>query len=318
MMRVTKKLMACGAVAAALILNGWYVIAHESPFPHIHFGSTVKPDFEPFAGMWYTNIRYANAPNVDPNTQSLDVYTLDLPLTNAPVMMYVHGGGGDRGDKALSFDLGEKPAYFISTEGFVFVSVNYRLGRDGGAGNAAQDVADAVAWVHNNISKFGGNPDQIFLGGHSFGAGIVGQVGTNEALLKKAGKDLKALKGVILMDGGTVDGKNFKSDQYLPAFLILANGSGSNAPGGSTLKNARTMVDALRATGHQGDVAELFGKDHFLASSDIGRYDDPTTIAVHNFLNSVLGRKETRVLKGCCPASPSLPPRNQAGRPGAR
>ena len=132
-MRFTKKLIACGAVAAALTLPGWSVIAHESPFPHIHFGSTVKPDFEPFAGMWYTNIRYANAPNVDPNTQSLDVYTLDLPLTNAPVMMYVHGGGGDRGDKALSFDLGEKPAYFIVTEGFVFVSVNYRLGRDGGA-----------------------------------------------------------------------------------------------------------------------------------------------------------------------------------------
>src|SRR5882762_10447832 len=68
---------------------------------------------------------------------------------------------------------------------------------------------------------------------------------------------------------GVVDGKNFKNDQYLPAFLILANGPGSNAPGGSTLKNARAMVDALRATGHQGDVAELFGKDHFLASSDI-------------------------------------------------
>ena len=317
-MSLTKKIMVGATIAAALTLNGWYVAAHESPFPHIHFGSTVQPDFEPFAGMWYPNIRYANAPNVDPNTQSLDVYTLDLPLTNAPVMMYVHGGGGDRGDKALSFDLGEKPAYFIAKEGFVFVSVNYRLGRDGGAENAVQDVADAVAWVHNNISRFGGNPDQIFLGGHSFGAGIVGRVGTNEALVKKAGKDLKVLKGVILMDGGVVDGKNFKNDQYLPAFLILANGPGSNAPGGSTLKNARAMVDALHATGHQGDVAELFGKDHFLASSDIGRYNDPTTIAVHNFLNSVLGRKETRVLKGCCPASPSLPPRNQAAQPAAR
>ena len=317
-MNAIKKMMFCAALAAALTLNGWYVIAHESPFPHIHFGSTLQPDFEPFAGMWYTNIRYANAPNVDPNSQSLDVYTLDLPLTSAPVMMYVHGGGGDRGDKALSFDLSEKPAYFVAKEGFVFISVNYRLGKDGGAANAAQDVADAVAWVHSNISKFGGNPDQIFLSGHSFGAGVVGQVGTNEALLKKAGKDLKTLKGVILLDGGAVDGKNFKSDQYLPAFLILANSFGSNAPGGSTLKNSRAMVDALHATGHTGEVAELFGKDHFLASTDIGRHNDPTTIAVHNFLNSVLGRKETRVLKGCCPGSPSLPARNQPGAPPAR
>jgi hypothetical protein len=76
---------------------------------------------------------------------------------------------------------------------------------------------------------------------------------------------------------------------------------------------------AARLRAVRGDVVpELFGKDHFLASSDIGRYNDPTTIAVHNFLNSVLGRKETRVLKGCCPASPSLPPRNQAAQPAAR
>src|SRR3990172_600698 len=145
-----RKIIAGAVLAAALGLGALEVIAHDFEFRHIHFGSTVLPDYEPFAGMWYQNIRYANAPNVDPDSQSLDVYTLDLPLTNAPVMMYVHGGGGDRGDKALSFDLGEKPAYFITKEGFVFVSVNYRLGRDGGFPNAHQDLADAVAWVHNN------------------------------------------------------------------------------------------------------------------------------------------------------------------------
>jgi hypothetical protein len=75
------------------------------------------------------------------------------------------------------------------------------------------------------------------------------------------------------------------------------------------MKGALAMVDALRATGHRGEVVELFGKDHFTASSDIGKYDDPTTLAVHRFVNSVLERKETRVLKGCCPGSPSLPSR---------
>ncbi len=287
--------------------------AHDSAYMHVHFGSTIQPDYEPFAGMWYPNIRYANAQNVDPNSQALDIYTLDLPLTNAPVMMYVHGGGGDRGDKALSFDLGEKPAYFLAKEGFVFVSVNYRLGKDGGFPSAHQDVADAVAWVHNNIASFGGNPNQIFLSGHSFGAGVVVQVGTNGMFLKNAGKDLSVLKGVIVIDGGGVTGREFKKDEYLPAFLFLNTGPGSNAPGGGNgLNTARATVEAIRAARHNGEVVELFGKDHFTASSDIGKYNDQTTIAVQRFLHSILGRTDTRAVKPCCPASPSLPPRNPA------
>ncbi|MBI2150276.1 MAG: alpha/beta hydrolase [Acidobacteria bacterium] len=312
-MNAMKMMMMCTAFAAALTLNSWDVGAHESPYGHVHFGSTIQPDYEPFAGMWYPNIRYANAPNVDPNSQVLDVYTLDLPLTNAPVMIYVHGGGGDRGDKALSFDLGEKPAYFAAKEGFVFVSVNYRLGRDGGFPNAHQDVADAVAWIHNNIPSFGGNPNQIFLSGHSFGAGVVVQVGTNGMFLKNAGKDLSVLKGVIVIDGGGISGGEFKNDKYLPAFLFLNTGPGSNAPGGGNgLNTARATVGALRAAGHQGDVVELFGKDHFTASSDIGKYNDQTTLAVHRFLDSVLRRTDSRAVKPCCPASPSLPPRDRA------
>ncbi len=310
-MTATNQIMSCAALAAALTFSSGVAIAHDSEFGHVHFGSTIQPNYEPFAGMWYQNIRYANAPGVDANSQSLDVYTLDLPLTNAPVMMYVHGGGGDRGDKALSFDIGEKPAYFVAKEGFIFVSVNYRLGRDGGLPNAAQDVADAVAWVHTNIARFGGNPSQIFLSGHSFGAGVVVQVGANEMFLKNAGKDLSALKGVVVIDGGGINGRDFKNDKYIPAFLFLNTGPGSNAPGlGNGLSTARTTVEALRAAGHKGDVVELFGKDHFTASSDIGRYSDQTTIAVHNYLNAVLGRKDSNVVKGCCPASPSLPPRN--------
>jgi hypothetical protein len=306
-----KTMMAC-ALAAALTFSSSDLFAHNHQFKHVHFGSTIQPDYEPFAGMWYQDIRYANTPNVSPVDQSLDVYTLDLPLTNAPVMMYVHGGGGDRGDKALSFDLGDKPAYFVAKEGFVFVSVNYRLGAAGGFGSAAQDVASAVAWVHNNIAQLGGNPNQIFLSGHSFGAGVVSQVGTNEMFLKNAGKDLTALKGVVVIDGGGINNADFKNHKYLPAFLYLNTSPGSNAPGGGNgLNTARTTVEAMRAAGHKGEVVELFGKDHFTASSDIGRYDDPTTLAVHRYLNGVLGRTDNRVVKGCCPASPSLPPRTR-------
>ena len=303
-----KKIMLYAAMAAAGTVNCGRLQAHDFEFPHIHLGATMAPEYNAFAAIWYQNIRYANAPSVDPASQSLDVYTLDLPLSNAPVMIYAHGGGGDRGDKAWSMDLNLKPAYFIAKEGFVFVSINYRLGADGAGGNVQQDFADAVAWVHNNIARFGGDPNRIFLSGHSFAAGIVARVGTDETFLKKAGKDLNVLKGVIVIDGAGADGKNFKSGQYLPSFLLL--NTLWNAPGGlGGLKRNQEMVDALHATGHMGELVELRGKDHYMASSDIGVYDDPSTLAIHNFLNAVLGRKETRIFPPCCTGSPSLPPR---------
>ena len=303
-----KKVMFCLAMAAAGSVNCGRLLAHNSEFPHVHLGWTMAPDYNAVAGIWYQNIRYANAPNVDPGSQSLDVYTLDLPPANAPVIIYAHGGGGDRGDKAWSMDLNLKPAYFTAKEGFVFVSINYRLGADGAGGNVQQDFADSVAWVHDNIAKFGGDPSRIFLSGHSFAAGVVARIGTNETFLKKAGKDLTVLKGVIVIDGGGVDGKDFKSGQYLPSFLLL--NTLRNAPGGAgSLKRNREMVQALHASGHTGELVELLGKDHFMASADIGVYDDPSTLAVHNFLNTVLGRKETRVFSPCCTGSPSLPAR---------
>lgn len=304
---VMRKLV-CAAVAIAGMVNCGQLLAHSSEFPHAHLGATLAPEYNAFAGIWYQNIRYANAPGVEPNSQSLDVYTLDLPPANAPVMIYAHGGGGDRGDKAWSMDLNLKPAYFIAREGFVFVSINYRLGAEGAGGNVQQDFADAVAWVHNNIAKFGGDPNRIFLSGHSFAAGVVATVGTSETLLKKAGKDLNVLKGVIVIDGAGVDGKDFKSDRYLPSFLLL--NTLWNAPGGTgAVKRNQSMLDALHATGHTGELVQLPGKDHYMASADIGVHDDPATLAIHNFLNTVLGRQETRAFPPCCTASPSLPRR---------
>ena len=144
-----------------------------------------------------------------------------------------------------------KPAYFTAKEGFVFVSINYRLGADGASGNVIQDFADAVAWVHNNIAKFGGDPNRIFLSGHSFAAGIVARIGTNEILLKKAGKDLSVLKGVIVIDGGGVDGRDFKSGQYLPSFLLLQHGV-ECAGRHRSLKRNQEMVQALPCHGTHG------------------------------------------------------------------
>jgi carboxylesterase type B len=73
---------------------------------------------------------------------------------------------------------------FLVTEDVVVVTINYRLGllgflslEDrslGVPGNAGfKDVVMALKWVNKNIRKFGGDPDNITLVGHSAGAAIV-------------------------------------------------------------------------------------------------------------------------------------------------
>jgi hypothetical protein len=71
-----------------------------------------------------------------------------------------------------------------------------------------------------------------------------------------------------------------------------------NAPGGAgSLKRNQEMVQALHATGHTGELVELLGKDHFMASSDIGVNDDPSTPAIHNFLGNSGGCSRGRLLR---------------------
>ena len=63
---------------------------------------------------------------------------------NAPVIVFIHGGGWRRGDKSNP-GVGSQPAAHFCAQGFVFVSINYRLTPAGRHPANIQDVAKAVA-----------------------------------------------------------------------------------------------------------------------------------------------------------------------------
>ena len=94
----------------------------------------------------------------------------------APVLLWIHGGGLERGTAALPLYDGAA----FARAGIVFVSINYRLGSEGFSvlDNAPrnlglQDAAAGLAWVHREIAAFGGDPDQITVMGESAGGAIV-------------------------------------------------------------------------------------------------------------------------------------------------
>lgn len=105
----------------------------------------------------------------------LDVFRATTTSQARPVLIFVHGGGYERGDKRS----GTSPYYdnvmlWASSNGMLGVNMTYRLAPDHAWPAAADDVASAVAWTREKIRDFGGDPDRIFLMGHSAGAAHVG------------------------------------------------------------------------------------------------------------------------------------------------
>ena len=150
-----------------------------------------------------STVRYAEIDGVDPNLLSLDVYHESPAVSSRPVVIYVHGGGWQIGDKANQID--NKVRLFRQVD-YVFVSTNYRLGGNGQGADQVkfpihnQDVATAIRWVTDNIEDYGGDPDRIVLLGHSAGGHLVALTGTNERFLEEVGLSLSNLRGVAAID----------------------------------------------------------------------------------------------------------------------
>ena len=134
--------------------------------------------------------------------QVLDIYTPDKPTEDRlPVMFWIHGGGWQVGDKS---DVALKPKAFTD-RGFVFVSTNYRLLPDVEMKDLIGDVAQSLGWVHKNIKDYGGDPTQIFVGGHSAGAQLAALICIDDRYLKREGVSFDVLKGCVPVDGDTYD-----------------------------------------------------------------------------------------------------------------
>jgi arylformamidase len=132
--------------------------------------------------------------------QSLDVYAPN-DARNLPVIFWIHGGGWQTGDKA---DVKTKPRAFMD-KGFVFVSTNYRLLPAVDMGTIARDIARSIRWVHDHIAGHGGDPNRLFIMGHSAGAQLAALVCTDDRYLKAEGLSLAIIRGCVPVDGDTYD-----------------------------------------------------------------------------------------------------------------
>lgn len=122
-----------------------------------------------------------------------------------PVVLFVHGGTWMIGDKNF-FGIYREVGRCLARNGMVGVLINYRLSPLVKHPEHVRDVARAFAWVRSNIRGHGGDPNNLFLAGHSAGAHLVSLLATDEEYLKDPKleleeRDRKALKGVVSISG---------------------------------------------------------------------------------------------------------------------
>ena len=113
----------------------------------------------------------------------------------ADILIFVHGGGFVAGDKD------EVPGVFYDNvglwaarQGMIGVTINYRLAPQHSWPAGRDDVAAACDWVATHIGQYGGNPQRIFLMGHSAGAAHVAAVAARP-------EDAQRLAGCICVSG---------------------------------------------------------------------------------------------------------------------
>ena len=238
---------------------------------------------------------YVVRPDTDPDRTSLDVY-LPAGCGPVPAVVWVHGGGWRRGDKALASVDGK--VRLANELGAALVAVNYRLSAEGADvlwPDHGDDVAAALGWLRTEGPALGIDPDRIALLGHSAGAHLVAVAGTDPVLLSGNGADPSAIRCVVVLDSAsyTLSPDNplhvnaFGTDPEVlagasPLNLIERNG----APGAEFLVVAqgrplrlaaqRTLVDAITAAGGEATFLDANPYDHNGVSRAVG--DDTDTI----------------------------------------
>jgi acetyl esterase len=124
----------------------------------------------------------------------IDVYRPQKVASPAMTLLFLHGGGFVRGDKADRDNAG----YYFARHGFVVMTANYRLAPKVTWPAGAQDAVAAYTWVKAHAAQYGGNPQRIFLLGESAGAAHIATAALVQRFHPPGGLDTA---GIVLMSG---------------------------------------------------------------------------------------------------------------------
>ena len=248
------------------------------------------PDFKPedFRTLACEDIvknfkQSSNIPYYDEKAVMADPYTAERCKLDVfypthqkyvPVLIYFHGGGMSGGSKDEKMEL-------YKHLGCVIVTPNYRLSPRAKCPSYIEDAAAAAAWVKKNIASYNGDPNRIFVAGHSAGAYLATCLATMPQFLEKQGCRPGDFAAYISISGEMVTHRAICAerglpkgqiviDEYspinhvskdVPPLILLTGGTGLDID--SRPADNKLMCDAMRVAGNTGcRHFEVPGTDH--------------------------------------------------------
>lgn len=142
------------------------------------------------------DLAYVPGPAVGPR-QRLDLYLPEGQPGPVPVLISAPGGGLVEGDKANDAPIGQR----FAQAGFATAVINYRLSPAVAHPAHVEDLASAVAWVRRSIAQHGGDPERLFLTGHSAGAYLATLLVTDSSYLAALGSNIQQIRGLVAVSG---------------------------------------------------------------------------------------------------------------------
>lgn len=227
----------------------------------------------PMQKFIFSDMRFRSA-GVSEDCLYLNVWTPAKKDTKGlPVLLYYYGGG----NRAGSADEYRYDGAALAEKGVVVVTANYRLNvfgflahpelsaetAYGGSGNYGHmDQAAALAWVHDNIAAFGGDPAKITIAGES-----AGSMGVSIQMASPLSRNL--LAGAVGQSGAYFGG------------ISIAPLSEGEAAGEKFLKASGYASIAELRKAPARDIYETFfeGKENFNLPEVVDGYflDEPIT-----------------------------------------
>ena len=215
----------------------------------------------------------------------LDVYRPEgsKPDASAPMLLFIHGGSWTNGSKNDYKFVGES----FARAGYVTAVMNYRLAPVNRYPAYIQDAAQALKYLRAHAAELGGNPDALYVMGHSAGAFNAVEMVDNARWLTEAGVPISAVKAVVGVAGPydydyrPLSSANAFPEGSSPADVMPSNHVRKDAPPHLLLvagddqvvepPNAVKMEAALKAAGVPVTRTVLPGLDHYTIVGSLAR-----------------------------------------------
>jgi len=129
--------------------------------------------------------------------QELDVYVPHSLTGPAPVLLFFYGGGWQGGDRTNYLAFGQA----FASAGIVTAVADYRLYPQVKYPGFVEDAAGALAWLQGHAAEYGGDPQRLFVSGHSAGAYNAVMLASEPKFIESHGGRLDWIRGVIGIAG---------------------------------------------------------------------------------------------------------------------